>query len=227
MLALNASKFVLPTVLLLILDNKYLKEENFGDKQMPYLVEQLIISILNTVKTRKKQLHNSYWADHEPRIVLLRPMPRPAYSLVDPQKYKTIRRSYSREMEAIANHYRVTFLNIDELNCSQRVLFDDFGDLSPYGTERLWKSISDFFRRADREEYYAIKKYRTTKKSVATQTFTQQSTLNDAPINQHHSNNNAAGDNAQPMYHHQHNYHNQPYQYQYGVNDHYHINNNN
>lgn len=175
--ALNAGKIILPSEMLIILDNQFLKEDYFAEVNMPKLIEKLFDELLQTIRQRKKQTGYAYWSDHEPRVLLLRPTPRPAYSLVDQTKYKARKRLYCQQVEEVCAKYRVTFLNVDELNSSQRVLFDEYGNLSPYGAERLWKSISDYFRRSDRDEYYAIKKYRTHKKSVATQTFTQQSTL--------------------------------------------------
>lgn len=175
--ALNNAKLVLPAAILVMLDNKFLKEDYWADLEMPRLVEKLLDNILLTVRTHKKQIKSSYWADHEPKIILLRPFLRPAYSLLDPQKTKTHRWHYGQEVERITAHYRVTYLNVDELNSSQRVLFDDYGNLSSYGIEQLWKSISDYFQRSDRDEYYAIKNFRAPKKSTATQTYTQQSTI--------------------------------------------------
>lgn len=231
--ALNTAKIVLPSVVVLILGNQFLKDQYLTDQGMPRLVDKLLWILHNTVKSRKKQLGNAYWEDHEPKIILLRPLPRPAYSLLDPQKYKTMRRLYAQHVEKITAQYRVILLNSDELNCSQRVLFDDFGNLSAYGTERFWKSLSDYFRRSDRDEYYAVKQYRTPKKTLGTQTFTQSNTNqeNAAPIHvkpqhQNWNNLNATGDNI----HHQnqnqaaHYLPQQPYQYQYGINDHYHTN---
>lgn len=222
--ALNHMKYVLPSAVVIMLDNKFLKEEHLADQEMPKLVYQLLLQIHEVVKLRKKQLDNQYWEDHQPKIILLRPLPRPAYSLLDPQKHKNNRRAYSHHVEKITERFRVTLLNVDELNCSQRVLFDEFGNLSAYGVEKFWKSISEYFRRSDRDEYYAVKNYRTPKKSVGTQTFTQQLTQvphanNNAPKVNHQ---NPAGDSV--GYPNQ-NYQNQtPYQYQYGVNDHYHLN---
>lgn len=209
--ALNQTKYVLPSTIVIMLDNQFLKEEQFADLEMPRLVEQLILTIHETVKLRKKQLDNPYWEDNQPKVILLRPLPRPAYSLVDPQKYKALKRIYAHKIEQITTRFRVTLLNVDELNCSQKVLFDQFGNISAYGTEKLWRSISDYLRRSDRDEYYAVKLYRTPKRSVGTQTYTQQETLaNKGPPpqnpNQHWNNSHSAGDHLQPP---------QVYQYQY------------
>lgn len=181
--ALNASQSILPAVVLIMLDNAFLKEREFAEKHMPRMVELLLDNIMSTIKLRKKQVTNPYWEDNKPKVILLRPLPRPAFSLLDSEKYKNTRRHFSTELENITLKYRVTLANVDEINCSQRVLFDDYGNLSDYGTEKFWKSISDYLRRTDRDEYYAIKKYRTPKKSEGTQTFTQQQTLsvNTAP----------------------------------------------
>lgn len=229
--ALNSAKIFLPSAVVIILTNQFLKQDFMADHGMPQMVERLLFTIHETVKARKKQLGNQYWEDHQPKIILLRPLPRPAYSLLDPQKYKTMRRLYSHHIERITQLYRVTLLNSDELNCSQRVLFDDFGNLSPYGIEKFWKSISDHFRRADRDEYYAVKMYRAPKRSQGTQTFTQSQTnqtQNQTAQNTHYYNwDNAhpAGDNnAQINNLHMPHHNPQPYHYQHGVNDHYHIN---
>lgn len=232
---------------MIFLDNKFLKEDYFADKEMPRLVEKLISNLLQSVKTRKKQLKNQFWDDHEPRIILIRPLPRPAYSLLDPKKVKILRRLCSNEVEKVALHHRVTFLNIDELNCSQRVLFDDYGNLSQYGIEKFWHSISEYLRRFDRDEYYAVKKFRTPTRTIGTQTFTQQTTINQPQTGQTYPTgsqlNRQYQQQAQPNVHvwHQgqhhasdvqnqsgHAYHNQqqppPYNYKYGVNDQYHVN---
>lgn len=211
-----------------MLDNKFLKDQYSADQETPALVHKLFASIHETIKLRKSQIDNPYWEDNQPKLIYLRPIPRPAYSLLDPQKHKTMRRLYGQHVEKITEKFRVSLLNVDELNCSQRVLFDDFGNLSAYGIERFWKSLSDHFRRADRDEYYAVKNYRAPKKSVATQTYTQttntqvQPNVNQQTPNQTHG--NPAGDNSnyphQPVHFQNH----QPYQYHHGVNDHYHYN---
>lgn len=220
--ALNSAKAVLPSTIVIMLDNKFLKDEAMADKEMPKLIHHLLYSFHETVKHRKRQIGNEYWEDNQPKIILLRPLPRPAYSLLDPQKHKTSRRIYSQHSEKITEKFRVTLLNADELNCSQRVLFDQYGNLSPYGVEKLWKSISDYFRRSDRDEYYAVKNYRTPKRSVGVQTYTQQST--QANTSQSYNVNTNNGNNP-PYQQHQPQTPHQPHYYQYGVNDHYHVNN--
>lgn len=229
--ALNSTKVVLPSAMVIILDNKFLKDESLAESEMPKMLHHLLYTIHEMIKQRKRQIPNAYWEDNQPKLILLRPLPRPAYSLLDPQKHKTLRRIYSQHAEKLTEKFRVTLLNADELNCSQRVLFDQFGNLSAYGVEKFWKSVSDYFRRSDRDEYYAIKNYRAPKKSVGTQTYTQQSTpnapqkFNPAPFQMPH--NKPAGDN--PPYSASsvpnHPPQNQPYYYQYGVNDHCHVNN--
>lgn len=228
--ALNSAKIVLPSTILIILDNVFLKDESMADQEMPKLVHHVLHTLHETIKLRKKLIGNAYWEDNQPKIILLRPLPRPAYSLLDPQKHKTLRRIYGQHLEKITEKFRVTLLNIDELNCSQRVLFNQFGNLSAYGVEKFWKSISDYFRGADRDEYYAVKNYRIPKKSVSIQTFTQQTTNNVAPVThqgQQFPQNKSAGAGDNHQYHQHSNFTppmHPPYQYQYGVNDHYHLN---
>lgn len=107
----------------------------------------------------------------------MRPVPQPAYSLLDPEKYKTVRRKFAQELESVTYHYRIALANLDELNCSQRVLFNDYRNLSDYGIEKFWQSISDYIRRVDRDEYNAIKLFRTPKKTQGTQMYTQERTV--------------------------------------------------
>lgn len=227
--ALNNAKIVLPSAILIILDNAFLKDEVMADQEMPKLVYHILNAIHETIKARKKLIGNAYWEDNQPKVILLRPLPRPAYSLLDPQKHKALRRLYAQHIEKITERFRVTLLNVDELNCSQRVLFNQFGNLSAYGVEKFWKSISDYFRRSDRDEYYAVKTYRTPKRTVGIQTFTQQSTSNNPQKNiteqQFVAQSVGLGDT---QHHYQQmqtfNPHGQaPYQYQHGVNDHYHF----
>lgn len=173
--ALNVTEYAMPAAIVIMIDNKYLKEDYFGDRHLASLVNVMLQNIIDTIRKRKRQLSYPYWEEHQPKIIILRPIPRPAYSIADPDKYKNIRRKYAQELEDITTKLRVSLVNLDELNCSQRVLFDDFGNLSDYGIEKFWKSLSDHFRRVDRDEHYAIKKFRTPKKSAATQTYTAQS----------------------------------------------------
>lgn len=141
---------------------------------------------------------------------------------------------------------------MDKLNASQRVLFDDYGNLSDYGTERFWKSLSDYFRRLDRDEHNAIKRFRTHKKTMGTQTYTQQRTNNHPSPNynptttfgqqstipySHGTSQNKAGTNQthhqippgvgnnQSNNHWHQNYHHQQSPYLYQQNDRYHVNN--
>lgn len=172
------AQYALPSTLAILLDNKYLKEEYFGDRHLIKLVKFLLDNIIHIIKKRRRQLTYPYWEENQPKIIFIRPLPKPAFSLADPDRYKNIRRKYSSDLEEITAELKVTLANMDELNCSQRVLFDDFGNLSDYGIERFWKSLSDFIRRGDRDEHNTIKQYRTSKKNVASQTFTQQTTLN-------------------------------------------------
>lgn len=176
--AMNSVEYALPSAIVILIDNRYLKEEYFGDRHLAKLVESLLENIIHTVRKRKRQMNYPYWEENQPKIIFIRPIPRPAFSLVEPEKYKNIRRKYSTDLEEVATKLKVLLANMDELNSSQRVLFDEYGNLSDYGVERFWKSLSDYFCRIDRDEHYAIKRYRTSKRSVATQTFTQQKTLN-------------------------------------------------
>lgn len=171
--ALNASTYLLPSALVIMLHNSYLKDQHFAEKQMPKLIEKLLGTLLETVRLRKKQVGYPFIMDNQPKIILLRPVPRPAYSLLNPEQHKCTRRKFASEIEEITYHYRVQLVNLDELNCSQRVLFNEYGNLSDYGIERFWKSLSDHFRRADRDEYNAIKMYRIPKKTIGLQTYTQ------------------------------------------------------
>lgn len=168
--ALNSAQAILPTAVVIMLSNNFLKDEYFAERAMPSLVEKLLENIHQTIRHRKKQVDHRYVIDNFPRVILLRPIPRPAYSLINADKYKGIRRKFSSELERITYHFRVALVNLDELNCSQRVLFNDYGNLSDYGVEKFWQSISDYFRRTDRDEYNAIKLFRVPKKTQGTQT---------------------------------------------------------
>lgn len=154
-----------------------MKQKHFAEREMPRLIESLFDNISSTIKLRKNQVSNAYWDDNQPKVIFLRPLPKPAFSLADSESFKATRRVYSTELEVLTFRYRINLVNIDEINCSQRVLFDEYGNLSDYGTEKFWKSLSDYFRRNDRDEYYAVKRFRTPKRSFGTQTFTQQMTL--------------------------------------------------
>lgn len=176
--AMNAARVALPTEIIIVLDNQYLKEEYFGDREMPRLISQLLSNISETIRIRKKQLQNQYWQENSPRIMFIRPLPRPAFSLSDVEKYKYIRRKFSTELEEVTSQHRVQLVNIDDLNASQRVLFDSFGNLSEYGIEQFWKSLSEYLKRSDKDEYYAVRRYRVPKRTVSTQTWVQQETNN-------------------------------------------------
>lgn len=171
--ALNTGKYLLPHSIVIMLHNSFLKDPYFGEREMPKLIEKLIVTLQDTIRQRKKQVEYPYFTDNQPRIILLRPVPKPAFSLLNVDQYKNTRRKFANDLEEITHHYRVQLVNLDELNCSQRVLFNEFGNLSDYGIEKFWRSLSDHFRRNDRDEYNAVKLFRVHKKSVSVQTYTQ------------------------------------------------------
>lgn len=171
---LNAANILLPSAIVIMLSNSFLKNEYMAEREMPRLLEKLFEEIIDIIRERKRQVHHYFVTDNQPRIIFLRPIPRPAYSLVDGDKYKSVRRKFAQEIEAITYHYRIALVNLDELNCSQRVLFNDYGNLSDYGIEKFWLSLSDYFRRVDRDEYNAIKLFQIPKKTIGTQMYTQE-----------------------------------------------------
>lgn len=137
---MNAVSYVMPAVIVVLLDSRYLKEEYFGDKYLAKLVKNLLVRLNESIRKRKRQLTFPYWEENQPRMVFVRPVPRPAFSMADPDKYKNIKRKFSQEIEDITAKHKFALANMDELNASQRVLFDDYGNLSDYGIERFWKS---------------------------------------------------------------------------------------
>lgn len=179
--ALNAAEVALPTEVVILLDNQFLKEEYFGDREMPRIVHHMLSDIAEIIRQRKKQLPNPFWQENTPKIIFVRPIPRPAYSLSDPEKYRYIKRKFCTELEEVTSQLKVSLANMDELNCSQRVLFDQFGNLSDYGIEQFWKSLSEYLRKSDRDEYHAVRRYRVPKKSVGMQTCTQEETKPKLP----------------------------------------------
>lgn len=88
---MNSVQYAMPSVIVVVLDNKYLREEYFGDKQLPKLVENLLVRMNEVIWKRKRQLTFPYWEENQPRMVFIRPTPRPAFSMADPDKYKNIK----------------------------------------------------------------------------------------------------------------------------------------
>lgn len=168
--ALNKFPAVLPDYLIIMISNSYAHDPAFVDFELKTILKRVMNDIGRLLATRREQLprksHNLLMSTE---VFLTRPLPKPAAVLKGDKMFKSTRRNINTIIDKLARTFDFKPLNVDEINCSQRALFEKTGELSDYGQERMWYSISEFIRVRDNRRKLVMTKFAVAKEDRAIQ----------------------------------------------------------
>lgn len=167
--ALNKFPTVLPDYVIILLGNSYVHDHTFVELELKPILKKMFNDVTRLLSTRREQLPRVLQSFKYTQVFMIRPLPKPAAALKGDQKFKNTRRYLNQMLDNLARTHDVKPLNVDEINCSQRVLFDKKGALSDYGKERLWVLISDFIERNYALIKLSLRKCAQLKQDVGTQ----------------------------------------------------------
>lgn len=161
-MALNKYPSVLPQYLVVILGNSYIHDHAFVDFKFKTILKRIMNDITRLLSSRKEQMpQRTQNVLLSPEVFLIRPLPKPEIAIRFDKKFNMI--------DKLSRTFNFKPLNIDEINCSQRILFEKNGQLSDYGYERMWSSISQFIKKKDQQLLLAVTKCCAAKEDAATQ----------------------------------------------------------
>lgn len=167
--ALNKFPTVLPEYVVILVGNSYVHDHTFVETEMKPILKKVFNDVTRLLSTRREQLPLSLQGVKSTQVYMIRPLPKPAIALKGDQKFKNTRRYLNQMLDNLSRTCDFQPLNIDEINCSQRALFEKNGSLSDFGKERLWISINDFIETKDLRIKSAVRKSCARKTEVATQ----------------------------------------------------------
>lgn len=146
---LNKYPTVLPDFLVVIMGNTYAHDQIFVENEFKLILKRVLNDITRLIASRKEQLPLKLQNVRPTQVYVMRPLPKPVTALKGDQKFKNTRRYLNQMLDNLSRTCGFKPLNIDEINCSQKILFESNGSLSDYGKERMWHSISEFIRNKD------------------------------------------------------------------------------
>lgn len=172
-IAMNKFPSVLPSYLVIIVSNSYIHDPTFVEFELKTILKRVLNDVTRLLASRRDQIKakNVNIMGHT-EVYMMRPLPKPAraLSLKSEYSFKNTRRHFNQMIDRLARTFNFKPLNIDEVTCAQRALFEKNGDLSDYGMERMWVSISDFIKNRDEVKHKALEKCSVTMRSAGTQT---------------------------------------------------------
>lgn len=178
--ALNKFPTILPNYVIVVISNNYLHDAAFVEFEMKTILKRVLNDVIRLLASRREQIivknRNNLLSTE---VFIMRPLPKPAKALKRDYQFKNTRRNFNQMLDRLSRTYNFRPLNIDEINCSDRLLFEDNGDLSEFGLERMWHSISEFIRIRDKQRLAALNKFAAVKEDASTQTEELQSFRNE------------------------------------------------
>lgn len=169
--ALNKFPTVLPNYVVIIISNNYIHDPAFIEFEMKTILKRVLNDVTHLLASRKEHLVKKNRNLLTPtEVYMIRPLPKPARSLRRDYQFKNTRRNFNQMLDKLSRTLNFRPLNVDEINCSDRLLFEDNGDLSDFGQERMWSSISEFIRVRDQCRQAALSRFSVVKEHVGTQT---------------------------------------------------------
>lgn len=150
--------------------NNVIHDTVFVEFELKNILKKMLNDVGRLLSTRKDQIAPKYrgiWGDTQTYV--MRPLPKPAAALVGDKHFKNTRRQTNAILDKLACTYDFAVLNIDVINCSQKVLFEKSGQLSDYGKEKFWTFISDTLSPKQRRVVHAIANAHSITQDVAVQ----------------------------------------------------------
>lgn len=171
-IALNKFPQVLPSYVVIMMNNNIIHDPAFVEFELKTILKRVFNDVGRLLTIRKDQIatkHRNVLTDTE--VFIMRPLPKPLAALgTDHQRFKNTRRQVNSMLDQLVRTYDINIMNVDSINCAQKVLFQKSGQLSDYGKERMWESISDFITARQKGIIHAIKRAPISVKEAAVQT---------------------------------------------------------
>lgn len=167
--ALNKFPTVLPDFVIIMLGNSYIHDQMFIEMEFKTILKRVLNDVTRLLASRREQLPLKVLNLRSTQVFMVRPLPKPAAVLKGDQKFKNTRRYVNQMLDNLSRTCGFKPLNIDEINCSQRILFEKNGSLSEYGKERLWHSISEFIKQKDKQVKTVLQKVCAAVEDASTQ----------------------------------------------------------
>lgn len=167
--ALNKFPQILPTYVVVLLNNNVIQDQAFVEYELKSILKKVLNDVGRLLSIRKDQLaakSRNLLVDTE--VFFTRPLPKPTIFGGD-QRFKNSRRQVNAMLDRLALTYDFKILNVDVINCSQKVLFENSGQLSDFGKEQLWIFLAEFLESRQRNIVTALKRAHTTTADAATQ----------------------------------------------------------
>lgn len=169
--ALNKFPTVLPNYVIIMTSNSYMHDPAFVEFEMGTILKKVLNDVTRLLASRKEQLTKKNKNLTTPtEVYVTRPLPKPARAITRDYQFKNTRRNFNQLLDKLSKTLNFRPLNVDGINCSDRLLFDKSGELSDFGQERMWVSISEFIRVRDTRRQLAVRNFSVAKEDVATQT---------------------------------------------------------
>lgn len=166
--AMNQFPQVLPKYLIILVANHYMHNPAFVEFELKGIFKKMLNDVGRLLSTRAEQLPKRV-SDITTEVFITRPLPKPATALKGDNKFKNSRRYVNQMLDNLSLTMEFKPLNIDAINCTQRALFEKKGDISDYGKERMWQSISEFIKTKDLQVQRALDGLMVKKENVSTQ----------------------------------------------------------
>lgn len=168
--AMNKFPMVLPNYLIIMISNSYAHDPAFMDFEFKTILKRVLNDVSRLLACKREQIprkaQNLFTTTE---VFVTRPLPKPATVLKGDKMFKSARRNINTILDKLSRTFDFKPLNIDEINCSQRALFEKTGELSDFGQERLWHSISEFIKTRDSCKMRTMCKFEAAKQDSATQ----------------------------------------------------------
>lgn len=167
--ALNKFPTALPDYIVVLMGNSYVHDQTFVEFELKPILKRMFNDITRLLSVRREQLPRALHSFKSSQVYIVRPLPKPAAALKGDQRFKNTRRYLNQMLDNLSRTHDFKPLNIDEINCSQRALFEKNGSLSDYGKERMWVSISDSIQARDAYIKSSLRTSFTHKQDAGTQ----------------------------------------------------------
>lgn len=146
-------KILLPSAILILISNHHLDDAVFAVECLEGMIRWLLDEVDDIVKFQKKILPQKSKKFDQPRIYILKALPKPQ-SAKNSTLFKGVRRRFNNALQTMLEGYpNFGFINIHEITTREKdeifFISPDCGTLSDEGKIQFWDSISQTFKAID------------------------------------------------------------------------------
>lgn len=146
-------KITLPKAMLILISNRILDNPVFVVECSEGLMRWLLDEIDEIIKFQKKHLPAKSKKHDEPRVYILKALPKPQETR-DIEIFKGVRRKFNNKLQDVLKDYpSFGFINVHEITTRKKdekfFLSPNEGELSDEGIIQFWESISQTIKAMD------------------------------------------------------------------------------